>query len=569
MQNVSNEFATAMEHLPYVARITLDGIDVIQGKAVREIFFRGGANASTETFMLGCAVSGSVEISLDGGEVSCPIAGRELFIELGIELAAGIEWIPMGKYFADDPTGDEEYLTVTAQDALGSKLDVEYEPLKGFAFDSEEGVPSTAFLEALCTRRGVEVDLAGLEPVSLGISPEGFTERQIAGFIAALYGGNACMDRYGVLRVCRYGATDVTVTADAYYEDGLEKAAYGFTVGWLKCYNEIAELSVFVGDLAAQQGINLESIWMTQPILNSLWEQWEGFSYRPVPELSFLGNPLIDPGDIIRLEDTTGEIVSVPVMSITHDYDGGIVTGIAAPGQAKTTEYQGPSQRAVARSIQRTKQYTDKENEKLNQQELLNRLTLAGLDDAIYLDENGRLAIKASAILAGVLNGITIIGEEGSIGGFTMSDHSLSAIYRRDFSAFAQEDLSKIEAYYFGTGTLTDEEIRLYDVNMDGRLDSADAMAINRMITGQIPNYSEGSITIDAKNPRECIVLEVTDGYRQGERLVLGMGFAYTTKMDAKTYCNDGDEGYTGDVQIGNATLLIRGGIIVGVKEVP
>lgn len=108
MQTVSKEFAAAMDRLPYVARITLDGVDTIQGKAVREIAFRGGANASTEAFMLGCAVSGSVELSLDGGEISCPIAGRELFIELGIELAAGIEWIPMGKYFADDPTGDEE-----------------------------------------------------------------------------------------------------------------------------------------------------------------------------------------------------------------------------------------------------------------------------------------------------------------------------------------------------------------------------------------------------------------------------------------------------------------------------
>lgn len=567
MQTVSKEFAAAMDRLPYVARITLDGVDTIQGKAVREIAFRGGANASTEAFMLGCAVSGSVELSLDGGEISCPIAGRELFIELGIELAAGIEWIPMGKYFADDPTGDEEYLTVTAQDALGSKLDVEYEPLEGFAFDSEEGVPSTAFLEALCTRRGVEVDLAGLEPVSLGISPEGFTERQIAGFIAALYGGFAHVDRRGVLRICHYGATDVSVTADTYYEDGLEKAAYGFTVGWLKCYNEIAELTMFVGDLAAEQGINLESIWMTQPILNSLWQQWEGFSYRPVPELSFLGNPLIDPGDIIRLEDTTGQIVSVPVMSVTHDYDGGIITGIAAPGQAKSSEYQGPTQRAVARSIQRTKQYTDKENEKLNQQELLNRLTLAGLDDAIYLDENGRLAIKASAILAGVLKGIIIIGEQGTIGGFTMSDHSLSAIYRRDFSGFTQEDLSKIEAYYFGTATLTDEEIRLYDVNMDGRLNAMDAMAIGRMIAGTLPNYSEGCITIDAKNPRECIVLEVLDGYRQGERLALGMGFASTTQIEARTYCSEGRKGFTGDVTVGNATLSIQGGIIVGVTQ--
>ncbi len=403
MLNVSNEFIKAMGSHPYIARITLDGLDVIQGQAVQEIFFRGGANSREDTILLGSAFSASVEIALDQNEISCAIEGRELFLELGIELEAGTEWIPMGKYTAQDPSETDGVLSVIAIDALGSKFDAIYEPVEGFDFTSADGVASTDFLAALCERRGVATDLSGLAPIALKGAPDGFTERQIIGFISALYGCFANIDRLGALRIRRYTAVDAAVSPDNYYEDGLQKATYSFNPGWLKCHNEAVGLTMFVGDMDAGQGINLESIWMNQAILNGLWEQLKDFSYRPVPELSFLGNPLIDPGDILSLEDAAGELVAVPVMTISHEYDGGIKTSISAYGQAKTTDYQGPTRRAVFRSAESAKQHVDKENAKLNQEELLKRLTNDWADDGIYLTEDGRLAVKASAIGVGVI----------------------------------------------------------------------------------------------------------------------------------------------------------------------
>jgi len=417
MYIVSNEFTEAMGRCPYIARITLDGVDVIQGKAVQEIMFRGGCNSSEETILLGSAFSASVEITLNKNEVSCAIDGRELYVELGIEMASGTQWIPMGKYTAQDPSEADGVLTVTAMDALGAKFDVDYEPLQGFDFTSADGVPSVDFLTALCNRRGVEVDLKGLSPIALKGPPSGFTERQAIGFISALYGGFAIVDRCGVLKIRRYAKVDATVSPETYYEDGLQKATYEFNPGWLKCHNDVAGLSMFVGDMNAQQGINLQSIWMNQAILNRLWEQMEGFTYRPVPELSFMGNPLIDPGDILTLEDADGELVSVPVMTITHEYDGGIKTTIAAYGQIKTTDYQGPTSRTVFRNAEQAKSaakaYTDEENQKLDQLELLKRLTKEWVDDGIYLTEEGKLAINASALKVGVLFGLLL--KAGSI----------------------------------------------------------------------------------------------------------------------------------------------------------
>ncbi len=388
MYQVSEAFAAAMKSRPYIARITLDGTDVIEGDPVQEIVFRGGANASPDTVTLGGAVSGSVELTLDQTQVTCAIESRELFVELGMELESGTEWIPMGEYTAQDPVVDDGVLTVTALDALGTKLDVDYEPLEGFDFAS--GVSSTAFLAALCARRGVEVNVDGLADIVLQGSPEGFTERQIVGFIAALYGGFARVDRLGVLRICRYTQTDAVMTADDYYEDGLEAATYTFQAGWLKCRNPGTNVTLISGDPEAAQGFYLESLWMTQERLDDLCASAMG-AYMPAQKLSFLGDPRLDPGDIIQVQTPAGE-AAVPVMTICHEFDGGLITTVSAAGQAKTAEPTSPVMQAVNNAAK-----------KMTQQEVFNKLTNNGELQGLYM-QDGQLYINASYLRAGTLD---------------------------------------------------------------------------------------------------------------------------------------------------------------------
>lgn len=416
MYKVSDSFAAAMRTRPYVVRLTLDGTAGIPRDAVQEIIFRSGAGAESDTFTLGGAVSASVEIQLDKAQISQVSHGMQISVELGQELPGGTEWLPMGVYYVTEPLADDDRLTVKASDALAAKFDREYEPLDGFDFAAEGGVSSTALLVALCDRRGVQVDVSELDTIALKGAPDGFTERQIIGFIAALYGGFAQMSRTGVLQIRTFRKTDKKVTADDYYENGMEKAGYDFCVQWIKCYNEISELTMVLGDVSAQQGIYLESIWMNSAILQGLWEKLQGFSYVPVTELSFFGNPLIDPGDIITMEDLSGVSADVPVMRISHEYDGGIITRVTANGQAETSSPAGPLGQQLRRvevkaktysgiALEDAKKYVDALDAALDQLEMLKRLTLEGTDDAIYMDEKtGKLGIKATAILTGVLD---------------------------------------------------------------------------------------------------------------------------------------------------------------------
>ena len=360
MQIVSNEFISGMDRLPYTASITLDGIDGIQKEAIQTINFNGCANGDDSGVTMGCAVAASVEITLDKSKVDVDFIKRDMYIQLGMETSAGTEWLPMGHYTVTDVQENDGVMTVVGMDPIAEKFETAYENSDGFDFNSDAGISAKVFVTAMCQRHGVSVDLSDLTDIQLtGFDPTGVAERTLLGMVAGLYGKFAIIDRGGVLRFRWYARTDAKVTADNYYDDGLEKAGYLFRVGWLKCYNETLEETFTEGDPEAEQGIYFACPWMTYEILKTVWNDVKDFTYAPVAGLSFMGDPRLDPGDIITLEDLSGQTYSVPVMSISHEFDGGLRTEITAQGQVKSDAYEGPVQREMKRvlaSIKKTQE---------------------------------------------------------------------------------------------------------------------------------------------------------------------------------------------------------------------
>lgn len=276
--------------------------------------------------------------------------------------------------------------------------------------------------------------------------------------------------------------------------------------------------------------------------LENIHAQLEGLCYTPC-KVAVVGGASVDAGHIVRVQDTTGKKFTVLVM---QKITSGQLDTFVCTGSRRRENTAAVNQGAADRVLE----------QKLQRSELLKRLTENGMDDAIFL-QDGKLAIKATAILTGVLQGIEIIGESGSIGGLTITDHSLSTTYRRDFSDLAEADISRMTAIYQGAAP-TEEELFRYDINMNGSIDSGDGVLLQRMLDGAIPNYTEGRIVIDAKNPLQCVCLEVTGGFRAGEKTVLGMG-----RVESDTFACGGKDGYTGTLQLGDTTVRVAGGIIV------
>lgn len=357
MRNLSENLLAAMQYKAFMARITLDGWEVVQNdpqgaEPIQNIHFSGGTAGDTGVVTMGSTVASSVTVHLEKDLVDFALEKREMFIELGMALPTGEEWFGMGTYTVTDVQRDDDTVTVTGMDAIVSKLDTEYEDIEGFDFESEEGVSSIAFVSAVCQRFGLTADLDGLKDHSLSVfSPDGCTWRQLLGFIAALDGRFVYVSPGGTLRFLWYQDVDVLITADDYYEGGLRKASSNSTVLWLKCYNEVLEETLSVGSDSEDQGIYFTSPWMTPEILSDLWAEISGYSFMPVPELTFFGDPRLEIGDAVRLVCLDGEICRVPIMGISHDWDGGLITSISSAGQNRSDIYEGPVQRETKRAV--------------------------------------------------------------------------------------------------------------------------------------------------------------------------------------------------------------------------
>lgn len=351
MQNPSGNFVSQMGSNPYIAKITLDSGQSIQGEPVQGIVFRGGANGDADAVTIGSAVASSVEITLDAEHVSTSFEQRKMTVELGQNVNGSIEWLKMGRYDVTDISEDDGTITVTGMDEIAAKMDVEYQDIAGFDFESGAEIGSLDLAEAICNRHGLSINLSGLKDYNVsGFIPYGCTDRQILGMIAGLYGKFAMIDRTGTVRFKWYENCGVEITGDEYYEDGMEKAGFEFSVSWLKCYCETLEETLIRGNPEGSQGIYFACPWMTDEILDGIWNSLRGFGYTPVKGLSFLGDPRLDLGDMITLKNLNGESFLVPVVTISHEFDGGLLTEISAQGKASAENYEGPVQRETKRA---------------------------------------------------------------------------------------------------------------------------------------------------------------------------------------------------------------------------
>lgn len=585
MQDVSAAFLAAMNRAPYSARITLDGSDVINTKAIQSFSSQGGTNNSDEAVTLGGSVSGSITVTLEKDKVSCDLDHRKMFVEIGIDLGSHTEWIPVGTYKITDVTEDDGVLIVTARDALSTEFNEDYEPIEGFDFAAVGGVDSLTFLAALCRRRGVETDLSGLVGIPIELAPEGYTEREIIGFIAALHGGFAVIDRCGILKIRWYSPADITVDADRYYAGGMEKASFDFTVGWLKCYVEPLAETLTVGDPTAAQGIYFQCPWMTTDRLDEIWTQIKGFSYRPVPALKFFGDPRIDPGDIITLEDLSGAVHTVPAMTVRCEYDGGIISSISAQGQTETKFYEGPvtreTKRIYARIVKKEKEI-DLAIGNLDGDEIISRINLTDttalikasnikFEGLVTANSNFKILNDGSIEAKNAKISGRIEADSGKIGGCEIVDGVLQVPFANITGVLTVKDAAGAVLLSAGGNAV---QIAGWKAN-NHSLYSGDNFATAAcflstgssvaMSIGGSPSISGWMIKAGSKfGVTTDGVLYASDGYFKGKVEATSGSFKGTVEATDGSFTGEvnAESGSIGDWNIGNVEVLSAAGIV-------
>ena len=355
----SATFAQLLDIAPSRLHIMLADGSEVPREAIRSAKWSGGCNAG-EDITLGSTVATHLEAEIDRTR----LGGLDLtdaMLAVTLTLDGAEDEITCGVLQVEKVDGDDDILTITANDAMVYAFDQRYAlDDEALGFDWEAGVDGVTLLDAICDELGITLATTDLPPILLQYQDcSGLTYREVLAFLACMWGKFARMDGTGQLVLGWYAAADRSIGPGRYYDGELKKAATDYTVEYIKCYSDHLAETLLCGDPQGARGISISCPWMTQEQLRVVWESIARFTYRPVSSLRFLGDPRLEPGDVIQVTDRAGETYSVPVMSITHEFDGGLISEIAAAGKSAASssgasgdDKVGP----VTRMIQRAEQ---------------------------------------------------------------------------------------------------------------------------------------------------------------------------------------------------------------------
>lgn len=193
---------------------------------------------------------------------------------------------------------------------------------------------------------GVEVDensFATLQNLSIA-KPEGYTHRQAIGLIAQFEGGFASFNREGKLEIRRLRPTEFGVTPESYLLKGFRKNENAYRIGGITVrIGDEESATLHVGSTNGSQ-VMLENKVMTQTLLDLMWVQVKDLIYFPF-DLKWRGCPALEAGDWMYVTDRNGTRYSVPNLSYSINFNGGMSAESKATTDSSsqaTYKYRGP-----------------------------------------------------------------------------------------------------------------------------------------------------------------------------------------------------------------------------------
>lgn len=297
--------------------------------------YHGGSNNSDD-IAIGTTNMAYLDVSTITDKL---ITNKEFLFEVGMELSDGtVEYAPMGYFTVQKPDSDEDTVNFKAYDRM-QKFEKPYFSALTYPTDSAE------VLNELCTMCGVELATPITKPITIEDNLQGYTCREVLGYIAGIHGLFACFDRYGKLNLRWYNNTPIEKQIGLIWS--LTKSQSNYTVEKITIAKD-PETTYISG--TGISGINHSNRYATQAIADSIYASLGGFSYRPC-EISMLDDIRLDPWDMLKVTYLDGSVLTIPVMSLEHSFTSG-ETKVKSVGKTDTENeysYSGPVTQAMDR----------------------------------------------------------------------------------------------------------------------------------------------------------------------------------------------------------------------------
>ncbi len=307
---------------------------------VKSIKLTGGSEGGDD-FSLGSTMSQYIEVTIPDGNIL--IEGKELLLQIGMDVNGLTEYVPMGYFTAGKPKKADNQITFTAYDRM---MNTE----RTFSMNGTS-TNTVAVLKEISEITGVPVVTSGLTAISMSV-PKGYSCREVLSYVAQLHGAFAVCSRTGQITLHTYEDHDYKVGPGRYWGN-FEHNDYVFDVSKLVCFTgqdkEGNSISISAG--SGVRSVSFSNPFMTQTALNSVLASFKDFSYMP-GTVKMLGDPRLDPWDILTVQDLAGNSYKVPVMKLEWEYDGGFTDSIEAVGLSEeetNADYRGPQTKEMER----------------------------------------------------------------------------------------------------------------------------------------------------------------------------------------------------------------------------
>lgn len=307
-------------------KISMAG-EVFDRTSVTSLSFDSGS-ISGETFQIGSAHMNQIQLEFPS-IIQTVQKDLELSVELGILVEGLFHYSKLGTFIVSefDRNYNDKKTTITAVDKMCL--------LEGI-YQSELTYPNSmrAVAVEIANLSGVEIDQVSYSriPTILIAEPVGYTSRQAIGLIAQFIGGFASFNREGKLQVKTLEPTEFIIGPENYLLKGFTKNESKYRINGISVKTGDEESDVLLVGETKGNVIQLENKIMTQDLLNSLWSNVKDIIYYPF-ELKWQGNPNLEAGDWFYVKDREGTLFSVPNLSYSFTYNG----GMRADSKATTT----------------------------------------------------------------------------------------------------------------------------------------------------------------------------------------------------------------------------------------
>ncbi len=357
MYNVSDSYKTFIKKpsRSFECRITL-GNRVFNNSDIIQIV--PTVVQPVDRFSIGNTVSQSIDITLKNDGAAYASVG-EIKVEIGLKINNSIEYIPFGTFNIDDVSKTDYTVKLTCYDNM-----VKFETGYFSKLGNNPTLPEV--VNELASITGVE--FTGTIPNYTVTKLEGYTCREVLAYVASVCGGNAYITRDNKFTIIYPHEVDCTITADNYFSTGYKLEDQAYKIGMITCQNKNNSNSdssesddydsvndkntISVGALSSDSmELTFENPWVTQSILNDIYNKLKNFSYLGYT-LKWQGDLSLDPLDIITVVDKNNVTRKALVYANKLTYNGGLSAETSAKGETKNSNSFSASGSA-AKNIER------------------------------------------------------------------------------------------------------------------------------------------------------------------------------------------------------------------------